>query len=66
MTAARRYEDQAMGHELYCYGHLIQAAVAAHRAVGYPDLLTVARRAADHLVATFGPDLRPRTWTGTR
>jgi hypothetical protein len=56
---ARRYEDQAMGHELYCYGHLIQAAIAAHRAVDYPDLLTVARRAADHLVATFGPDLHP-------
>jgi DUF1680 family protein len=55
----RRYEDQAMGHELYCYGHLIQAAVAAHRAAGYPDLLAVARRAADHLVATFGPDLHP-------
>ncbi|MGH2895374.1 MAG: glycoside hydrolase family 127 protein, partial [Solirubrobacteraceae bacterium] len=56
---ARRYEDQAMGHELYCYGHLIQAAVAAHRAVGYADLLAVARRAADHLVATFGPGLDP-------
>jgi hypothetical protein len=55
--AARRYEDQAMGHELYCYGHLIQAAVAAHRAAGDPGLLAVARRAADHLVATFGPDL---------
>ncbi len=56
---ARRYEDQAMGHELYCYGHLIQAAVASHRAAGYPDLLAVARRAADHLVATFGPGLHP-------
>ena len=53
---ARRYEDLPMGHELYCFGHLIQAAVAAHRAAGYPDLLAVARRAADHLVATFGPD----------
>ncbi len=55
--SARRYSDQAMGHELYCYGHLIQAAVAAHRAAGYQDLLIVARRAADHLVATFGPGL---------
>ncbi len=54
--SARRYEDQAMGHELYCFGHLIQAAVASHRAAGYPDLLAVARRVADHLVATFGPD----------
>jgi DUF1680 family protein len=57
---ARRYEDQAMGHELYCYGHLIQAAVAPHRAAGYPDLLAVARRAADHLVATLRPGSTPR------
>lgn len=53
---ARRYEDLVMGHELYCYGHLIQAAVAAHRAAGYSDLLAVARRVADHLVSTFGAD----------
>jgi hypothetical protein len=51
---SRRYEDLVMGHELYCYGHLIQAAVAAHRAAGYADLLAVGRRVADHLVATFG------------
>jgi uncharacterized protein len=56
---ARRYEDPVMGHELYCFGHLIQAAVAAHRAAGYPDLLAVARRVADHLVATFGADAHP-------
>ena len=28
---ADRYADLAMGHELYCFGHLIQAGVAAHR-----------------------------------
>jgi DUF1680 family protein len=51
-----RYSDLEWGHELYCYGHLFQAAVA--RARTRPDddrLLTVARRAADHVVATFGP-----------
>ncbi|WP_329310920.1 glycoside hydrolase family 127 protein [Streptomyces sp. NBC_01262] len=43
------------GHELYCAGHLIQAAVAHHRATGREDLLTVARRFADHIDDTFGP-----------
>jgi DUF1680 family protein len=52
----RRYQDLSMSHELYCMGHLLQAAVAAHRAVGDEGLLAVARRAADHLVATFGHD----------
>ncbi len=55
----RRYRDLAMSHELYCIGHLLQAAVAAHRATGDEDLLAVARRAADHLLATFGTDAGP-------
>jgi uncharacterized protein len=54
-----RYADLAMGHELYCFGHLIQAGVAAHRAVGEGTLWDIARRAADHLVDTFGPNGNP-------
>jgi DUF1680 family protein len=50
-----RYRDLVMGHEHYCLGHLIQAAVAAHRTFGDTQLWQVAVRAADHLVATFGP-----------
>lgn len=46
-------------HELYCAGHLCQAAVAHHRATGEPTLLTVAMRFADHISATFGPHGRP-------
>lgn len=53
-----RYSDLEWGHELYCYGHLFQAAVA--RARTRPDaddgLLAIARRAADHVVEAFGPD----------
>lgn len=56
---ARRYEDLVMGHELYCYGHLIQAAVAANRAAGFPELLALGRRVADHLLDTFGPEGNP-------
>jgi DUF1680 family protein len=50
-----RYRDLAMGHEHYCFGHLIQAAVAAHRAFGDCLLWQVGVRAADHLTQTFGP-----------
>ncbi len=51
-----RYSDLAWGHELYCYGHLIQAAVARLR-TGHDDrLVAIARRAADHVCETFGPD----------
>jgi DUF1680 family protein len=42
-------------HELYCAGHLIQAAVAHHRATGKTSLLRVARGVADNICAVFGP-----------
>lgn len=51
----RRYTDLTSGHELYCAGHLMQAAVAQRRAGASDGLLAVATRVADHLVATFGP-----------
>jgi DUF1680 family protein len=50
-----RYSDLRWGHELYCAGHLIQAAVAHHRATGRTELLDVARRFADHVDTMFGP-----------
>jgi DUF1680 family protein len=48
-------------HELYCAGHLIQAAVAHRRCTGRRDLLDVAVRLADHLCEIFGPEGRPGT-----
>ncbi|GII75847.1 hypothetical protein Sru01_08290 [Sphaerisporangium rufum] len=48
-----RYLDFAWGHELYCYGHLIQAAVARLRVHGEDELTAVARRAADHVCRRF-------------
>ena len=53
-----RYSDLEWGHELYCYGHLIQAAVARARTGGDQLLVDVARRVADHVCETFGPDGR--------
>jgi DUF1680 family protein len=50
-------------HELYDLGHLFEAAVAHHLATGKNTLLDVAIKAADLLVATFGPGKRT-TWPG--
>ena len=52
---ADRYADLAMGHELYCFGHLIQAAVARHRVAPEENLWNTALRVADHVNETFGP-----------
>ena len=49
-----RFAQLPWGHELYCAGHLVQAAVAVHRSTGEDGLLQVARRVADLVVATFG------------
>ncbi|MFD7512096.1 glycoside hydrolase family 127 protein [Streptomyces sp. NPDC059853] len=51
----RRWQDLRWGHELYCAGHLIQAAIAHHRATGRTALLEVALRCAAHIAETFGP-----------
>ena len=53
--AAERWTNVRDMHELYCAGHLIQAAVAHHRATGSDRLLNVARRLADHIDTVFGP-----------
>ncbi|WP_219468964.1 glycoside hydrolase family 127 protein [Nonomuraea rhizosphaerae] len=51
--AGNRYTDFEWGHELYCYGHLIQAGVARLRAHGEDQLTEVVRRAADHVCRRF-------------
>lgn len=43
-------------HELYCAGHLIEAAVACKEAAGRDDLLSVAERVADNIINVFGSD----------
>jgi uncharacterized protein len=51
---AWRFTDLRDGHELYCAGHLIQAAVAWARATEDTALLSVARRFADLIDDVFG------------
>jgi len=45
-------------HELYCGGHMIEAAVAHYRATGKKTFLDVAVKFADHVDRTFGPQKR--------
>ncbi|MCP4248636.1 MAG: glycoside hydrolase family 127 protein, partial [bacterium] len=45
-------------HELYCAGHLIEAAIAHHQATGKSTLLDVAVRFADLIGTIFGPGKR--------
>ena len=51
----RRWTNLGIMHEMYCAGHLFQAAAAHHRMTSCDSLLTIACRFADHLVDTFGP-----------
>lgn len=41
-------------HEMYCIGHLIQAAIAHHRATGSYSLLSIARHLPDQLRRSGG------------
>ena len=54
----QRWSDLDHGHELYCAGHLFQAAIAFQRALGDTRLLDVARRLADHIDTVFGAHKR--------
>jgi DUF1680 family protein len=56
-----RWKNEQYGHELYCAGHLMEAAVAYQQATGKDKLLKVARKLADHIDSVFGPDKRHET-----
>ena len=45
-------------HEMYCAGHMTEAAVAYYRATGRRSLIEVAEKFADHMMSVFGPDKR--------
>lgn len=49
----KRWQALHWSHELYCAGHLIQAAVAVARAGVGAEVVTVARRLADLVVDRF-------------
>jgi len=52
----RWVNEQKSSHELYCSGHLFEAAAAHYMATGKRNFLNIALKNADLLVRTFGPD----------
>ncbi|WP_309085605.1 beta-L-arabinofuranosidase domain-containing protein [Chelativorans sp.] len=50
----RRWTNLRDTHELYCAGHLMEAAVAYYQATGKRKLLDIMCRYADHMIAVFG------------
>ncbi len=48
-----RWRNLQIEHELYCHGHLVEAGVSHFLSTGQGNLLQVARRAADRVVADF-------------
>jgi uncharacterized protein len=55
----KRFTEMHRSHELYCMGHLLQAAIAYYRATGDRKLLDVGIRFANYMVENFGPQKRP-------
>ena len=55
VAKGQEYKDLAWGHELYCVGHLIQAAIAWHHALGDERLMVVASKAIGSVEREFGP-----------
>jgi uncharacterized protein len=58
VAPCERWTNLMEGHELYCAGHLIEAAVAHHQATGKTRLLEVACRFADLIDSIFGTGKR--------
>jgi len=50
----KRWTDIGM-HEMYCGGHMIEAALAHYRITGKTTFFNIAIKFADHLDNTFGP-----------
>jgi DUF1680 family protein len=50
-----RWTNLRDNHELYCAGHLLEAAVAHFQATGKQTFLKVATKLADHIDSVFGP-----------
>ena len=48
-----RWVNLQIEHELYCHGHLIEAGVSHFENTARTDMLNIARRAADRIVADF-------------
>ena len=53
---SKRFTNLKDHHELYCFGHLAEGAVAYYEATGKDKLLKAAMRFADYIAEVFGPE----------
>lgn len=53
-----RWENLQECHELYCAGHMMEAAAAYYEATGKRKLLDIMERMAEHIGNEFGPGKR--------
>lgn len=53
---AKKWSNLRDWHELYCIGHMIEAAVAHNQATGKTNLLDIVRRQVDLVAKLFGPN----------
>ncbi len=51
-----RWKDFSFGHELYCAGHLMEAAVAYYQTTGKRNFLDIMCRYADYIDSVMGPE----------
>jgi len=51
-----RWRNERESHETYVSGHMIEAAVAYHRATGKRRLLEIMMKNADHIDSVYGPE----------
>jgi uncharacterized protein len=54
----KRWTNLRDWHELYCAGHLFEAAVAYFQATGKREFLQIATKLADNIDSVFGPGKR--------
>lgn len=55
---SQKWQDIPKKHELYCAGHMIEAAIAYFQVTGKRTLLDAAIRLANHIDSVFGPNKR--------
>lgn len=60
----KRFLNLMEGHELYCAGHFMEAAVAYYQATGKDKLLHITRRFADLICDEFSADKNAKGYPG--
>ena len=61
----QRWTNTKDNHELYCAGHMLEAAVAYYRVTGKRQLLDIMIRCMEHIASVIGPEEgKKRTYPG--